>query len=92
MRELGIGDLSVPRNVKRAAAALMDRFRTYGRMLELHDRAGLERALDEHIFMGRAGRQGVAELAAYVLQAREHLNAQSGARLLAGEVHFPSNP
>jgi cytochrome b pre-mRNA-processing protein 3 len=37
MREMGVGDLTVAKKVKKAAAALYDRSRDYGKALELAD-------------------------------------------------------
>ena len=45
MREIGIGDLAVPRKVKRAAAALYDRHRDYGAALTAGDSAALATAI-----------------------------------------------
>jgi cytochrome b pre-mRNA-processing protein 3 len=45
MREIGIGDLTVPRKVKRAAALLHERHRDYGAALGQGDEAGLIAAI-----------------------------------------------
>jgi cytochrome b pre-mRNA-processing protein 3 len=45
MREIGIGDLAVPRKIKKAGAALFDRHRDYGRALTARDTAALAAAL-----------------------------------------------
>jgi cytochrome b pre-mRNA-processing protein 3 len=45
MREIGIGDLAVPRKIKKAGAALFDRHRDYGAALMARDSAELDVAL-----------------------------------------------
>jgi cytochrome b pre-mRNA-processing protein 3 len=49
MRELGIGDLAVPKKIKRAAAALYDRHRDYGAALTAGDETGLARSIAEAV-------------------------------------------
>lgn len=53
MREIGIGDLSVPRKVKRAAAGFSERALAYRAALEAADEAALALALAR--FIDRAG-------------------------------------
>ncbi len=86
MREIGVGDLSVPRKVKKAAAGLYDRGRIYDAALA--DGAALAAAIAQHMDQP-PGWPGGAALAAYVWRARDHLTATSGGELLAGHLSFP---
>ena len=89
LREMGVGDLSVPKKVNKAAAGLYDRASEY--RIAMRD-AGNEHAggrLQENI-PGLSGRCAAASaLATYVLQAMQHLAAFDGIDLNAGRVSFP---
>ena len=84
LRELGAGDLSVAKKVRRMAEALAGRFAAYDAAI---DSAEMERAIQRNVYGGRAG-PGVAQLATYAIAARGLLQAQMLADLLAGKVHF----
>jgi cytochrome b pre-mRNA-processing protein 3 len=87
MREMGIGDLSVPRKVKKAAAALYDRTRAYLEALDSAEEDALERALGTQIlFPGAVPDTGW--LARYMREARDRLARQRAVDLQAGEIHF----
>lgn len=89
MREMGIGDLTVPRKVKKAAAALFDRSRTLGPALAGADLPRLERELAAipGAHAGRAPR--AAALAAYALAVAAALSRQPASDTLDGRVAFP---
>jgi cytochrome b pre-mRNA-processing protein 3 len=90
LREMGIGDLSVPRNVKKAVAALYDRMSDYGEALAGPEEA-LGRLVAAHVF-GRTADAGAAPLAAMVRAANGALARQLSSDLLAGRVAFPAWP
>ena len=92
MREMGVGDLTVPAKVKRAAAALMQRCVVYRRAAAGEDAAlaaelaatipGLETG-------GPAGNmEGARELARYVRRAKAGLATIAADDLLAGRIVF----
>lgn len=90
LREMGVGDLSVPKKVKRAAQALGERCQAYRTAATSSDRP---EALSQEI---AATVSGVAEnpasasaLARYVLSARSLVAALPDKNLLGGEVRFP---
>lgn len=91
MREMGVGDLSVPRRVKRTAAALFERSRSYA--AAQHASAGpevLPAALAEHIYGGfGAAPDGPLRLAAYARDAMAGLERQDMVALADGHVAFP---
>jgi len=88
MREIGVGDLSVPRKVKKAAAGLYDRGRAYDAALAAGDGDGLAATIAQH--MDRPSEwPGGATLAAYLRRAHAHVAALPGGELLAGRLTFP---
>lgn len=90
MREMGVGDLSVPKKVKRAAAGLYERAGAYRTALREAGPAGLALRFEE-IMPGLAGRSlSSSALAYYVCRAVEQLAGQDTGALLAARVAFPA--
>jgi cytochrome b pre-mRNA-processing protein 3 len=78
MREMGVGDLAVPKKVKRAAAVFYERAATYRRRLAEAAPEGLEESLRRDVFAGAPlDKAGAAALARYVRAAALALRAQS---------------
>lgn len=95
MREMGVGDLSVPKKVKRAAAGFYERAGEYRAGLEA-DAGSLRAALGRNIWPGADGGAAAARgdgpaqlLAAYTRSAAADLAGQPAAAVLAGDVTFP---
>ena len=88
LREMGVGDLSVGKHVKRMARAFYGRVLSYEAGLAGGDSA-LAAALARNIF-GTVGPPDCAadEMAAYVRNTVRGLRSQSAAELLAGEISF----
>jgi cytochrome b pre-mRNA-processing protein 3 len=89
LREMGVGDLSVPKKVKRAAAAFHARCFAYRRALETSDGALAGELLATLPGLDREPERAV-EIARYMRRARAALDALPSAELLAGRVTFPS--
>jgi cytochrome b pre-mRNA-processing protein 3 len=90
MRELTFGDLAVPKEIKRAAAALFDRHSAYQAELKARQGSALARRLEiELAYLAHLGRLNGGSLAHYMLEAADSLAAQLGADLLAGRVTWP---
>jgi len=90
MREMGVGDLGVPRRVKRAAAAVYDRGRVYHAAQHSGDAHALAAALAEHIYItGCADPALPARLADYVSRASQTLAGIAPGEVLDGELRFP---
>lgn len=86
LREMGVGDLSVGKKMRKLGEAFYGRIRGYERCLaELPDTAELEALLTRTTYAGDDHGQAPA-LAAYILARREALAAQPLERLLAGDV------
>jgi cytochrome b pre-mRNA-processing protein 3 len=93
MREMTFGDLRVPREIRGAAIALFDRWRSYGAALSGRDEGALKEALAASFgYLDPGGRLAVAPLAAYMFRAAAALAAQPSEQLLAGDLAWPSLP
>jgi cytochrome b pre-mRNA-processing protein 3 len=86
LREMGVGDLVVPKRMKRMFEALYGRTRIYQSALNETGSQALEAALARNVFGGRGG--AVARLAAYVRRAARELDAVDGRQILAGQLAF----
>lgn len=92
LREMGTGDLSVGREVKRMAQAFYGRIDAYERGLA-EDGAALEAALDRNLFGTAPAEPAHLEaMAEYLRREAAQLEAQPTAALLAGEVRFGPPP
>jgi cytochrome b pre-mRNA-processing protein 3 len=87
LREMGVGDLTVPKKMRRLGQAFYGRAKAY----DLAFQAGgqqLEHALARTVFEEAEGADA-APLAAYAIRAREGLARQSTSALIAGEATWP---
>jgi cytochrome b pre-mRNA-processing protein 3 len=84
LREMGVGDLSVGKKMRRLAEAFYGRAKSYD---AAGDRAGLEAFLRRTVYAGDAAAP-VAGLADYVEAARAELAAQPLEAILRGEVRW----
>jgi len=92
-RRLGIGDMGVPRQVKKATAAVLERGNAYRAAVADDDAASdaLADVLTAEIWRVVPGEAaGAPTLAQYVRAAVAALEAQEGAHLVAGTVDFPA--
>jgi cytochrome b pre-mRNA-processing protein 3 len=90
MREMTFGDLAVPKEIKRAAAALFDRHGAYRGPLAARQRALLLRALEAQLaYLVPAGGLDAGQIAHYMLEAADGLGGQPGSALLAGRLGWP---
>ena len=90
LRELGIGDISVPKRMKKLARMFYGRAEAYRAAVTAGDREALVQALTRNIQPQQAEWLEAHMLAAYVFEALEQLAAQPDDTLLAGRVSFPS--
>jgi cytochrome b pre-mRNA-processing protein 3 len=86
LREMGVGDLSVPREMTRLAAAFYGRQRAYEQALASADPAALAAALQRNVFSGGAG--DAERLAAYARRTVAQLEATDVAVLREGRLAF----
>jgi len=89
LRELGIGDLTVPKKMRTLAEAYLGRSATYGAAIEKGDAAALAQAISRNILGSSEAEANARALADYVLRVSSALRAQPSDKLLAGEIVFP---
>ena len=89
LRELGIGDLGVPKRMKKLARMFYGRAEAYRTALAAPDDAELAAALARNVTPADEGWAHAAELAAYMRRALAHLAAQGEDALLRGQLSFP---
>src|ERR1700722_11434597 len=89
LREMGVGDLAVPKRMQAFAEAFYGRQAAYLAALDAADERVFEKALALNIFpAGNAA--GAIQLARYGRAAVVRLDAQNDGALTRGEVVFPS--
>lgn len=93
LREMGVGDLTVPKKMRGFAEAFYGRQTVYVAALAANDRRELENALARNIFDETKGGARPARLAAYVREVLSQFTAQGQdafeAGLGRGELAFP---
>jgi cytochrome b pre-mRNA-processing protein 3 len=90
MREMGVGDLAVPRKMRRVGEAFYGRQAVYQTALAAPDLAPLATALARNIFAPTTEAiPGAERLALYMRGAVGHLSGQDGEALGRGELGFP---
>ncbi|ODT16673.1 MAG: ubiquinol-cytochrome C chaperone [Mesorhizobium sp. SCN 65-12] len=90
LRELGIGDVGVPKRMKKLAKMFYGRTAAYSDSLDRDDEAALAAALARNIRPDLADWPHAGRLAAYAMGARRHLAAQPSAAIEAGKLSFPA--
>jgi cytochrome b pre-mRNA-processing protein 3 len=89
LREMGVGDLAVPKRMRGFGEAFYGRQAAYLAAFAAADERELEKALRRNIFADAAGDSGAVRLAHYVRAARRRFEGQEDTALLRGEVAFP---
>ena len=87
LRELGVGDMAVARNVRAMWEAFHGRATAYEAALDSADPDALEAALAKNIWRGEAA-AGAAALARVVRALVRQLDAASAGELVAGRFRF----
>jgi hypothetical protein len=90
LRELAVGDLAVPRQVKRAVAVLHDRHVLYGSALDDEVDRRLADAISARLgTLKDAGDLDTAVICAYLRGAAQNLDQADDTALIAGRLHWP---
>lgn len=89
LRELGVGDPSVPKRARKLASMFYGRIATYGNAIDAKDMSALADALARDVRPDLKSWPGATRLAAYVNAAANAVEAQSIGDILAGTVTFP---
>jgi cytochrome b pre-mRNA-processing protein 3 len=90
LRELGIGDMGIPKRMKKLAKMYYGRTAAYDDALQRSDREALIAALARNIRPDAASWPEAADLADYVAGAVKTLAAQDSETIRAGSVTFPA--
>lgn len=90
LRELGIGDMGVPKRMKKLARMFYGRAASYGEALDGNDEGALAAALARNVAPDRPHWPQSGALAAYVFIVREALAKQATGELLSGLARFPA--
>jgi cytochrome b pre-mRNA-processing protein 3 len=90
LREMGIGDLAVPKQMRRFGEAFYGRQAAYLAAIAAADERELENALARNIFAGAGSETDAARLARYARTVLRQFEAQEEGALLRGEVVFPN--
>jgi cytochrome b pre-mRNA-processing protein 3 len=90
LRELGIGDMGVPKRMKKFGRMFYGRTAAYADALERDDREALAAALSRNIRPDSKDEWPESvDLAAYVIEADKALLAQDVSAIEAGKIRFP---
>ncbi len=89
LREMGVGDLSVPKKMKKIGESYFGRSEVYGGALDEADASALADAVNRNIFADGANEAAADQLASYMLRAEKALSDQSAEALMAGSVDWP---
>ena len=91
LREMGIGDLSVPKHMERVGEAFYGRGRAYRAGLARDGQQALVEALERNIYGqdGAANRAAAARLAVYMRGTVSELRVQPPSEVLAGRLTMP---
>ena len=89
LRELGIGDQSVPKRMKKLAKMFYGRVTSYDIALDDNDKAALAAALTRNVRPYLEIWDKADNLADYVFVAREGLLSSDNSRLMEGFIEFP---
>jgi len=92
LREMGVGDLSVPKKLKKMAEAFFGRIRAYDEALVAGDRAKLVDAIERNIFPDGAPAGVGEQIAAYVEASVATLAAETLPAILSGRLDYASLP
>jgi cytochrome b pre-mRNA-processing protein 3 len=89
LRDLGIGDMGVPKRMKKLGRMFYGRTAAYADALERGDREALTAALARNIRPDSEAWPQADALAAYVIEADNMLREQASEAILSGSVRFP---
>ncbi|MER2604959.1 MAG: ubiquinol-cytochrome C chaperone family protein [Siculibacillus sp.] len=89
LREMGVGDVGVPKRIKKLASAWNGRFLAYDAALRAENADELTAAISRNVLAEVEDRSGAAPLARFALAARAALAAAPITEVLAGRIPWP---
>jgi cytochrome b pre-mRNA-processing protein 3 len=90
LREMGVGDLAVPKRMRQFAEAFYGRQAAYLAALDASEPQAFEKALARNIFQEVGAGEKSGCLANYARAAVRELDLQDDSALIRGKVAFPS--
>jgi cytochrome b pre-mRNA-processing protein 3 len=90
LREMGVGDMAVPRRMRHFAEAFYGRQAAYNAAMSAPDQRELEKAVARNIFGVIAVDERAVRLARYARATASQLDAEDKDALAAGKAVFPS--
>ncbi len=90
LRDMGVGDLSVGKKMRKLGEAIYGRVRGYDAALDEQGRPAALAALIGRTMFGDAGSTQAGPIARYVCAAADGLEAQALAEVLEGRVGWPA--
>ena len=88
LREMGVGDLSVPKKMRSLGEAFYGRAKAYREALAEGSDAALAKALSRNLYGGEKA-DAAPRLAVYIRQVVRGLAAQDAGQLAVGDMRFP---
>jgi cytochrome b pre-mRNA-processing protein 3 len=88
-REMGVGDLAVPKKMRRVAEDFYGRAQAYESALGSNDAGSLEAAVARNIFGVPEPTAGARRLAAYIRKTAAALDRRQEGRLTPANLEFP---
>ncbi len=89
IRELGIGDNSVPKRMKKLAGMFYGRLEAYSKAMDATDAEALNDALSRNIHPKATDAVDMRALAGWMFEAEAHLSAQSEDTIATGSATLP---
>ncbi|SDU06340.1 ubiquinol-cytochrome C chaperone family protein [Stappia sp. ES.058] len=90
LREMGVGDVTVPKKVKKMAEAFYGRAAVYSQALKDEGTHSLAEAVDRNLFADGAQPQAAVAMARYIRSAADALEAQPANGILDGRPNWPA--
>lgn len=91
-REMGVGDLSVPKRMKTLYGSFAGRLSAYGRAVGDAEGSSLAEAIARNVFPDTPQNDHALALAAYLTEAVSVIRKADMAALRGGDVPFPAAP
>jgi cytochrome b pre-mRNA-processing protein 3 len=89
IRELGIGDNSVPKRMKKLAGMFYGRLEAYSKAMDVNDAEALSAALQRNIHPDAAEAADMSGLARWMFEVEAYLGAQSEDLIATGSATLP---
>lgn len=88
LREMGVGDVSVPKKIKKMASMFYGRAAAYSNALDEKDHDALVRAIERNLFTDVSDPMAAGAIAAYMEACVADLARQNADDILAGRIHW----